>query len=366
MNGLDGRRAKPTLSPTTSADGSPNPFFSMKQESSSTNPPHSPNWSSLMPSRSRSPVERRHKHHHSSASCSTPSESEPAQGYPLLNRPLSLPDSQSPSYSSFLRQPPRSTTWIDRNSSASLPLPSQIPFYSLPRVQATSRSSEGSVSTDSVPRCPSLEDSISSSSSSSSSRPSSFGRSESPVSSVAQDSCKPHTPHDLEEGIAVSQSDSFQQRPCSPQPFRAPRPPSPDDAFLSHIPEFTAMRRFMTPSQQASTLPPLEPPMILENTQSGASAPYAPFLSHAPAPPDCRIEIETTPSAYWLNVRLPGFTREGITLATKRRRILHVVADNWENGGGKFLVFFSSFIKPHISFFKAILNDVLCLVMMLI
>ncbi|THU94178.1 hypothetical protein K435DRAFT_668920 [Dendrothele bispora CBS 962.96] len=63
---------------------------------------------------------------------------------------------------------------------------------------------------------------------------------------------------------------------------------------------------------------------------------YAPFLSHLPPPADSWIEVETRATEYRLNVRLPGFKRDGITLATKRRRILHVVADSWENGGGHF------------------------------
>jgi len=46
--------------------------------------------------------------------------------------------------------------------------------------------------------------------------------------------------------------------------------------------------------------------------------------------------VETTPSEYRLNVKLPGFQRDGITLATKKRRILHVVADSWGSGGGHF------------------------------
>ncbi len=228
----------------------------------------------------------------------------------------------------------------------------------------------GTSSTDSVSqhsgfRCPSLDGF--NSSSSSSSRPSSSGRSDS-VTQETEHSCHysqktpcPNTHHEGMVETAASQADSPPQRPSSPLPFRAPRPPSPDASFFSHIPEFTAMRRYMTPSQQARTLPPLEPPTILENIQNGASAPYVPFLSHAPAPPDCRIEIETTPGAYWLHVRLPDFTREGITLATKRRRILHVVADKWENGGGEI---FSSFFFPvrfliTFSFLKVILNDAL-------
>ncbi|KJA27874.1 hypothetical protein HYPSUDRAFT_109074, partial [Hypholoma sublateritium FD-334 SS-4] len=64
---------------------------------------------------------------------------------------------------------------------------------------------------------------------------------------------------------------------------------------------------------------------------------YMPFLSHVlPSPDSSWIEVETTQSEYKLLVRLPGFSREGITLATKRRRILHIVADSWENEGGHF------------------------------
>ncbi|KAF9529249.1 hypothetical protein CPB83DRAFT_765188 [Crepidotus variabilis] len=107
------------------------------------------------------------------------------------------------------------------------------------------------------------------------------------------------------------------------------------------------------PHTLPSDLPQPDPPTILESTLpdsssslSTSSAPYAPFLSHAPPPPECRLEITTSESYYRLDVRLPGFTREGITLATKRRRILHVTADMWDDdhhnngrsgtGGGHF------------------------------
>ncbi|KAK1226096.1 hypothetical protein PQX77_010963 [Marasmius sp. AFHP31] len=62
---------------------------------------------------------------------------------------------------------------------------------------------------------------------------------------------------------------------------------------------------------------------------------YAPFLSPLPPPPErCWVEVETTPREYKLNIRLEGFKRDGITLATRRRRILHVVADSWDTEGG--------------------------------
>ena len=60
---------------------------------------------------------------------------------------------------------------------------------------------------------------------------------------------------------------------------------------------------------------------------------HIPFLSPNPPPADSYIEVETTPTLYTLHIRLPGFRRDAITLATKRRRILHVVADSWEEEG---------------------------------
>ena len=117
------------------------------------------------------------------------------------------------------------------------------------------------------------------------------------------------------------------------------RIPSPDSR---DFPEFTAMRRYMVPSHRRS---PPEPPIIVDTPANphgqGAYAPHASFLSHAPPPADCSLTIETAPDAYWLVLCLPGFTWQGITLATKRGRILHVVADKWEGEGGK--LFFSLF-----------------------
>jgi len=98
----------------------------------------------------------------------------------------------------------------------------------------------------------------------------------------------------------------------------------------------------MVPSHRRS---PPEPPIIVDTPANphgqGAYAPHASFLSHAPPPADCSLTIETAPDAYWLVLCLPGFTWQGITLATKRGRILHVVADKWEGEGGK--LFFSLF-----------------------
>ncbi|KAJ7693359.1 hypothetical protein B0H17DRAFT_906799, partial [Mycena rosella] len=94
------------------------------------------------------------------------------------------------------------------------------------------------------------------------------------------------------------------------------------------------------PDADALAAPRAEQPSSRASTSSGGTrssgASYEPFLSHAPPPVDSWIEVETTPAEYRLIVRLPGFKRDGITLATKKRRILHVVADSWEEGGGHF------------------------------
>ncbi|KAG2043267.1 hypothetical protein BDR03DRAFT_852015 [Suillus americanus] len=81
----------------------------------------------------------------------------------------------------------------------------------------------------------------------------------------------------------------------------------------------------------------LTPPTQAERCGEDADrrAPHDSFLCHTP-PPDTWIAVETSPSEYRLVVRLPGFRRDGITIATRRRRILHVVADSWEPEGGHF------------------------------
>ncbi|KAH9992594.1 hypothetical protein BJV77DRAFT_945015 [Russula vinacea] len=86
-------------------------------------------------------------------------------------------------------------------------------------------------------------------------------------------------------------------------------------------------------------LPPPAPPTILDPPPARSTsvwrsrAPHEPYLSDAPPPPDSWIAVETSPVEYRLVARLPGFRRDAITLAARRRRVLHVVADSWEPGG---------------------------------
>jgi hypothetical protein len=48
------------------------------------------------------------------------------------------------------------------------------------------------------------------------------------------------------------------------------------------------------------------------------------------------MTVDTTPSAYILQVSLPGYQRDEITISTRKKRILHVVVDGFVSGGGEF------------------------------
>lgn len=67
---------------------------------------------------------------------------------------------------------------------------------------------------------------------------------------------------------------------------------------------------------------------------SPLSPPSVPFLDHRQAPASTNLTIETTAERYVVNVRLPNFSLEHITLATKHHRTLHIVADNFHADGG--------------------------------
>ncbi|KAJ7267541.1 hypothetical protein B0H12DRAFT_1010233 [Mycena haematopus] len=131
-------------------------------------------------------------------------------------------------------------------------------------------------------------------------------------------------------------------------PAPSPSPATPPLLGATAIGRTPSLRSAMPPPDPPVILPSAEPPRPKEpaspraaarapslsptsaSTRSG-SAPYEPFLNHAPPPLDSWIEVETTVEEYRLIVRLPGFKRDGITLATKKRRILHLVADSWND-----------------------------------
>ncbi|KAF9529252.1 hypothetical protein CPB83DRAFT_737235, partial [Crepidotus variabilis] len=57
------------------------------------------------------------------------------------------------------------------------------------------------------------------------------------------------------------------------------------------------------------------------------------FLSNAPAH-GTSIDLHTLQHEYQIMAKLPGFSWDAITLATQKRRVLHIVADKWDNNGG--------------------------------
>lgn len=70
---------------------------------------------------------------------------------------------------------------------------------------------------------------------------------------------------------------------------------------------------------------------------SPLSPPSLPFLDTRPAPASTDFHIETHSTHYILKTKLPGFSLDGITLATKHHRQLVIVADKWdESNGGHF------------------------------
>jgi len=302
-------------------------------------------------------------------------------------RPYSTPDATLSSYHNQMLSPQpdasssRSTNRPDRHSSASLSAPSQIPFYALPRVSSNAAFSGPAMPQsdfDSNTKIPSpfrlqfsLGESVPLSASrtadrpfpftdtatmSSSSSDSSFSSSNASTSSYTSNPTSQGSVSDLPLKHSSTDSNNPQPRiiessssspppPRPVSPFRAPQPPPHQQPSGNALSQPTAIRSYMMPLHDATSYPPPDPPVILPTENSTfmnqssfqTQAPYFPFLSHAPPPENSWIEVETLQNEYRLQVRLPGFTREGITLATKRRRILHVVADKWENGGGKSL-----------------------------
>ncbi len=77
-----------------------------------------------------------------------------------------------------------------------------------------------------------------------------------------------------------------------------------------------------------------EAPVILpEEDYDGRPSSSRAFLSKTPAQ-GSSIDVQTHSHEYLVWVKLPGFSWDGITLATQKRRVLHIVADKWDNNGG--------------------------------
>lgn len=244
--------------------------------------------------------------HHQFSSHNTETQSIPVAPMFPCSRPYSLPDSH------LSMQP---TNWIDGSSAMSLPSPLQTPYNPPPRM-------DGSVTVAS----PSSSDRQSPSETS--------GRRPLPIPPQTNDD-----PQLQQPSLSNVPSSSQAGWPCASIPSSPPPPYSPN-LFPDNQIHPPALSRL---SSNSSSYPAPEAPVILipptqaERCGEDANrrAPYDSFLCHDP-PPDTWIAVETSSSEYRLVVRLPGFRRDGITIATRRRRILHVVADSWEPEGGHF------------------------------
>jgi len=346
----------------------------------------------------------------------SPAIATPSQPIHPFPRPYSLPHSQSSSAagssngstvtslgSSHLSS--KQAGGIDRSSSASLPLPSQIPFHTLPKVGSAG------VSSLSQPPKHRLAGDADLSAPTAAATLGSLPETESedrrgPSVSPTNFSTLPPTPPTTTDPSSLTswlQSTVLPStRPSSQPAFTAPQPPwlraaaaSPyhststqrssypfvEPDYLDNASSYaTALPKKTSPgSGLGMSRPPPEPPTILPappipqeqhqyppypasaasphtdsspstsgssaaslasstgmaSTDTGLTSPaslsgshagglqrsssrasqppaYAPFLSNAPPPADSWIEVETTGAEYRLNVRLPGFKRDGM------------------------------------------------------
>ncbi|KAI1795617.1 hypothetical protein LXA43DRAFT_729402 [Ganoderma leucocontextum] len=228
---------------------------------------------------------------------------------PLFSRPFSSPDASRPIHSP---RPMRPSGSPDRGSTASLPLPADTPYHTLPPFPG------GTIQEDQEMR------------SAAPSRPSSSR----PTTGAYQASTS---------SIPSSSSWQTQRSPSFSSDLE-------QEEFMALVANRILDRAYSSVARVASDgpssisdrpLPPPAPPMVLTppplpSQDWGPTAPYKPFLAHAPAPQDSYIAVDTKPTEYRLVVRLPGFRRDAITVSTRKRRILHVVADSWEPNGGHF------------------------------
>ncbi|KAI0949138.1 hypothetical protein AcW1_008833 [Taiwanofungus camphoratus] len=224
----------------------------------------------------------------------------PTPLYPFT-RPLSSPDASRPVLPGVHSPTPvRPSAIPDRGSTASLPLPSHTPYHLLPTVSGDTIVEGQETGTEGPP---------------------------------------------LQVGPLL-----LPQYPSSPSSWRYRSPSAGSDLLQGRPISPPAVVRFIDRSYSTgsmtavdmSQLPPPAPPVVLtpppppSNEERRPRAPHEPFLAHSPPPQDSYIAVETKPREYRLLVRLPGFRRDAITLSTRKRRILHIVADSWEPNGGHF------------------------------
>ncbi len=296
-----------------------------------------------------SPAESYETSNPAAQSCNTPPSSARSYSNTILptHRPFSsLGDTSQPPVGPLGKlQPhdPSSLDWIDRNCTGVFPLPTRMPSNT-PSRMGPSGSDQDSIPSDSIDH------------------DSSWTQNQPPMNTQQAE------PTTAVTSRPVSSSGSVQTWSSLPPPY------SPSEALSSRnsrrpfsepVPN-SGVTRIPSPASPALAtrgLPPPAPPTILDpppvrsSIARNSRAPHEPFLSDAPPPPDSWIAVETSPGEYRLIARLPGFRRDAMsvigfvtsacsliqsillpffrTLAARRRRVLHVVADSWEPDGGK-------------------------------
>ncbi|KAG8742141.1 hypothetical protein FRC11_014486, partial [Ceratobasidium sp. 423] len=96
--------------------------------------------------------------------------------------------------------------------------------------------------------------------------------------------------------------------------------------------------------RRASMVAPPAPPPHVHTPPVHPSAYEYPFLPHHPPRQPLEVRVEENPpgsgldgGSWVISVRLPGFAPDGITVGTRRGRVLMIVADNYnDDDGGHF------------------------------
>jgi hypothetical protein len=213
-----------------------------------------------------------------------------------FSRPYSLPQGHSNSYSpgQAVQSPkPTKPTWPDRSSSASLPLPMQTPYYTLPQVTTSATVEEDQELQDPPDR------------------EAEMGPWKPPASS--QNGPVSSGP---DAGPARLPSPTAPSIRTPPAPHRLDPPRTPATSYAE--PPLHPMSRPM-PASSVSSYPAPEAPVIMTPPPPPAGsgrpnqAPYEPFLCHnAVSEERHSIAIETSTGEYRLVVNLPGFRRDAM------------------------------------------------------
>ena len=146
---------------------------------------------------------------------------------------------------------------------------------------------------------------------------------------------------------------------ANPRAISLPPPPAEPEIFTPHTTLHPLLDIPSSASSSASSIPPLahasstavSPPQLSAPTTTSTPHPAtgtgtttlnSPPSSSQPSttttiattPQGLHMTVQTTSTAYILSTFLPGYQRDEITLSTRKRRVLHVVADPFLSSRG--------------------------------